>query len=414
MKLLPFFALLFAVAGCEGGRHFVGVDATGPDGHDAAGEEPDAGPVIDAMPRPDGGTGEIVANNQAADLVLGQPDFTTAADPGFTSASITPHSIAFSNGTLWISDVMRGRALAWAPLPTANSAAATRLVGRYTFTDSATQTAITSSNLGTYPCVAAVDGKLLVADPGRNRILLWSPGPTTNGASPSLLLGQTSPTAGSGGNASTQLRGPCGMWSDGTKLVVADTFNHRVLIWTTFPTTYGEAADLVLGHTDFGVSTAPASPSDSRLKHPSDVWSDGTRLVVADGSHHRVLIWTTFPTQNGQAADLVLGQESFTTATTGLSQTTMSGPTRVTGNADALFVADSSNDRVLVFAPIPTTTGAAATYVLGQPDFTSGANNPSPTATSLDTPMEVEIVGDYLWVGDQAHGRALRFGLYGQ
>ena len=42
------------------------------------------------------------------------------------------------------------------------------------------------------------------------------------------------------------------------------------------------------------------------------VTSDGQRLYVTDLGHNRVLIWNSIPTQNGQAADVVVGQPNMT------------------------------------------------------------------------------------------------------
>ncbi|MEO7523220.1 MAG: hypothetical protein ABIT58_03960 [Ferruginibacter sp.] len=53
------------------------------------------------------------------------------------------------------------------------------------------------------------------------------------------MLGQllsTDTERNSGGEASAAtLLYPSGVWSDGIKLIVADAWNHRVLIWNSFP-----------------------------------------------------------------------------------------------------------------------------------------------------------------------------------
>ncbi len=89
-----------------------------------------------------------------------------------------------------------------------------------------------------------------------------------------------------------------------------------MLIWNTIPTANNQAADLVLGEPNF--TTAPAATvSDlpataSNLFSPVAVTSDGKRLFVTDLGHNRVLIWNSIPTQNGQAADVVVGQPDMT------------------------------------------------------------------------------------------------------
>ena len=44
------------------------------------------------------------------------------------------------------------------------------------------------------------------------------------------------------------------------------------------------------------------------LSFPRFAFSDGKRLFVADGGNDRVMIFNNFPTANGAAADIILGQ----------------------------------------------------------------------------------------------------------
>jgi hypothetical protein len=78
---------------------------------------------------------------------------------------------------------------------------------------------------------------------------------------------------------------------------------------------------------------------------------------------------------------------------------------------DAIFVADELNDRVLVWTPIPSASGAAAAHVLGQSSFTAPGGTPSANQESLDNPLDLVIVGTKLYVADSLHQRVLRFGL---
>ena len=134
-----------------------------------------------------------------------------------------------------------------------------------------------------------------------------------NGAPADLVLGQAAfngATANRGGAVGADtLNNPFGVWTDGTRVAVADRNNSRVLIWNTFPTENGQPADLVLGQPDM-LSLAPSGGAGG-LRLPSDLDARGEQLFVADADNHRVLIWNVFPTQNGQAADGVLGQSDF-------------------------------------------------------------------------------------------------------
>ncbi len=99
-----------------------------------------------------------------------------------------------------------------------------------------------------------------------------------------------------------------------------DSNNNRIMIWTKFPTSNFQPANIVLGQPDFVSNTrnndgtgAPSSPSARNLFFPYvRVFSNGKQLFVADFSNNRVLVWNTFPTTNFAPADVVLGQPTFT------------------------------------------------------------------------------------------------------
>ena len=82
-----------------------------------------------------------------------------------------------------------------------------------------------------------------------------------------------------GARAAGSLLGPRGASADATHLVVADTGNHRVLV---FDRANGGEATLVLGQSTF----ADASPNRggaanaATLDAPEGVYTDGTRLIV--------------------------------------------------------------------------------------------------------------------------------------
>ena len=99
-----------------------------------------------------------------------------------------------------------------------------------------------------------------------------------------------------------------GITSDGKHLLLADTRNNRIPIWNSLPTS-NRPPDLVLGQPNF-YSNAPGTSRD-KLRWPVSVATDGQRVIVADTYNHRVLIRNQFPTRNGETADRVLGQDSF-------------------------------------------------------------------------------------------------------
>lgn len=211
------------------------------------------------------------------------------------------------------------------------------------------------------------------------------------------------------GTGPSDLKFPIAVWTDGTKVVVADSGNNRVLIWSTFPIANGQAANLVLGQPGFGTSSAPATPTATSMSLPWGVTSDGTRLIVTDYDNNRILIWNSFPTTNGQLADVVIGQPSFGSSSHGTLSTSLNQPAGAMIVSNSLFVADAGNSRVLVYSPIPKASGAAARFVLGQPDFLTSAHGVSQNA--LYDPRWPAAQGSQLYVPDPNNNRVMRFGL---
>ena len=130
-------------------------------------------------------------------------------------------------------------------------------------------------------------------------------------------------------------------------------------------------ASLVLGQPDF-ISTA-SCPTPTGMRNPTGVATDGNILVVADTDNNRVLIWLSLPKVNGQPADVVIGQPDFTHNGTSVAPDRHI-PARAEGvwlAGGKLYVADTQDNRILIYNKIPTTNNVAADVVVGQPNFTS-------------------------------------------
>lgn len=162
-----------------------------------------------------------------------------------------------------------------------------------------------------HPMGISNDGQhLIVADTCNNRVLIWNSLPTSNVA-PDVVLGQTGFYTNSPGTTQYNLRWPVDVATDGEKIVVADTYNNRVLIWNSFPTTNGQPADIVLGQIDFTSATYYADKSS--ICWPWAVWTNGEKLIVTSTREGSVLIWNSFPTVNNQNPDLVMINDDFGT-----------------------------------------------------------------------------------------------------
>jgi len=127
-----------------------------------------------------------------------------------------------------------------------------------------------------------------------------------------------------------------------------------------------------------------------------------TSLLLVTGIVSAATAWV-----NGQAADLVLGQSTFTTNATGtgLNQMNPFGVT-IDPATHKVFVPDSNNCRVLRFASAATlANGAAAEFQFGTTGnciTTSNATFKNPVGLFVDS-------GGRLWVADYIAHRVLRF-----
>ncbi|NQZ78310.1 MAG: hypothetical protein HRT61_19715 [Ekhidna sp.] len=182
------------------------------------------------------------------------------------------------------------------------------------------------------------------------------------------------------GSPNSPFLAPRGVWIKNRSLFVSDTGQNRVFIWDRLPLSEHEPPDVVLGQEEEKGTGRNANHrvSASTLQYPSGLWSDGEKLIVADAWNHRVLIWNEMPTENGQPADVVIGQKGFDSNEpnlTGLnapcSSQTLYWPYGVFSDGNQLWVADTGNRRVLYFKQIPTENFASADHVIGKPDFES-------------------------------------------
>ncbi len=356
----------------------------------------------------------------SANFEMGQPGFTqaTANNGGIAAKSLNnPRGVAFDGTRIFVGDYSNNRALIWSSVPAANQVSANIELGQPNMTSSTAnnQGSPTASTLNLPQGISGDGSKVYVADYSNNRVLIWTALPTSTNQSANIVLGQpslTTNTANNGGRNGKSLSSPAAVYSDGTHLLVADTGNNRVLIWNTIPVASQTTANIVLGQTSTTVGTAnQGGISGSTMSGPTSVYSDGTRVFVADFTNNRVLVWSSFPVSNGQTASFVLGQTSFTSATAnngGRTGQTLSGPRSVHGDGTNYYIADSANNRVLMWTSRPTTTAQTCTYVLGQPNTTvATANNGGIKGTTMSNPRGVYTDGTKLFVSDASNNRVL-------
>ncbi len=247
-----------------------------------------------------------------ANVVVGQSNFTNTAVATTNNRLRNPDGVAFSpdGNKLIVADAMNHRILIWNTVPTTNNQPADIVIGQTNFT---TRTPGTNRNKFDRPTDVQVtpSGKMIVTDRNNNRILIFNKIPTTNNASADVVIGQTNFTNDGAATAQNRLRQP---WNtsispDG-KLLIADDMNNRVLVYNSIPTSNGASADVVIGQSNFGNSGSGISAN--RLNGPGVTVSPSGVLAIADYLNHRALIFNEIPTTNNANADIVLGQRNFT------------------------------------------------------------------------------------------------------
>jgi uncharacterized protein (TIGR03437 family) len=301
------------------------------------------------------------------------------------------------------------------------------------------------------PTAVASDGRIVVvADTENNRVLIWNSIPTNPGAPADIVLGQEGfdriqqpPTV-----TANSFRGPQGVWIQNGRLYVADTQNHRVLVWRSIPTQNNQPADIVLGQADFTTAPEPdltklsTAARANNMLNPVSVTSDGRRLFVTDLGFNRVLIWNTIPDSNTAPADVVIGEPDMDSTVEGGNDVTkvcqptgkdaqdrdlyparcgatLSFPRYALSDGTRLFIADGGNDRVLIFNQVPTSNGAIADVVLGQSNMTENRitdyediftpNLQRSSADTIRTPTSLAWDGTNLYVADPFDRRVLVF-----
>ncbi|MBI2483155.1 NHL repeat-containing protein [Candidatus Uhrbacteria bacterium] len=363
-----------------------------------------------------------------ADAVLGQSNLNARECVGASASTFCPgNSIAFSSTTnrLFVADSEYNRVLVFDVAAITNGENAVAVLGQSTFTGTGSGTSASTMSLPYAAMMDDANARLFIADGGNHRILVFDiSGGVTTGMNASNVLGQADFSGSSAVTTQSGLRYPMGMaWhAAASRLFVADTSNHRVLIFDlSSGITNGMGAANVLGQMNF--TSGDYNFTQSTMRNPSDVAFDSaaSRLMVSDYANHRILFFDlSGGITNGMNAANVLGQPDFTTTTSGLTAATTNNPRGLhyDTNSNRLFATDYQNNRVLIYEVASVNDGENATGVLvqldsdGNPTFTT--NNSVYNAVSARTfnsigSIVADTTGHRLFVADT--GRILVFNL---
>lgn len=258
---------------------------------------------------------------------------------------------------------------------------------------------------------------LVVADSGNHRILLWHGLPSEDGQPADVVLCQpdffTEGPKANGRGSANGLHLPTGVAIHNGRLIVADPWHHRILVWNEVPTVSDTPPAYALGQPDLE-SVEPNQGTDVRADTfywPYSFGFAGEWFYVADTGNRRVLGWREFPSP-GQRPQVILGQPDEHSRGENrdgpVSARSFRWPHAIAGNSDVLYVSDAGNHRVLGWNGLPD-TDRDADLVLGQTNFTTSAEWPytAQGPVALRFPYSLALQGDTLAVADTANNRVL-------
>ena len=316
-------------------------------------------------------------NFKAADFVIGQHDFSNTTGGNAADELNYPFAMATDGSQFFISERDTGKIVVFNNLPTTNTPVANYVLGQTGFGVEGVN--CTDSGLSAPSQIIVTNNKLVAIDYGHHRLLMWNLPIIQHGQPADVVLGQGDYThcesnddnqdgVNDGVASARTLMAPIGVWSDGQRLFVSDSENHRILIWNTFPDTNFQPADMVLGQDAFDANaindTNQDGISDSVdgkvFNYSGGVHSNGEQLCIADIENHRVLLWNTIPTSNFTPADVVLGQQAMTLSTEndgngdGVDDGTPTDKSAFKASSclfidEQLIVADARNFRYLIY-----------------------------------------------------------------
>jgi hypothetical protein len=159
------------------------------------------------------------------------------------------------------------------------------------------------------------------------------------------------------------------------------------------------------------MTTSAPSCTASGLNAPQAAIIVNGVLYVADTGNNRVLIYNAVPTTPGASANTVVGQSSMTSCSAppvlALNGNVLNAPQDVWSDGTHLLVADTQDNRVLGWTTTPTSSNSFADVVCGQPNMAAfGTGN---GASNMAYPTSLAANGEQLFVVDALNNRVLIF-----
>jgi len=303
-----------------------------------------------------------------ADVVLGQRNFYSegpkSAGSSIASGLFLPTASGVWEGRLFVADAWHHRILVWNHVPTASGTPPDYAIGQSDLESvEANRGGSTSRNSLWCPYgIAFVGGRFHVTDTSNRRVLGWQGLPERNQL-PDSLLGQSDWNHGEEsrgeGVGARSFRWPHAVADVGDYVYLADAGNHRVLGWRG-GLRLDRDADVMIGQKNFQLSEefAYRPQGAARLRFPYAIASNGSRLAVGDTANNRVLLWETLPSGEiaSTEASAVIGQPNFDANGENhwiaITSVTPCWPYGICWHGDKLAIADSGNNRVMLWSTV--------------------------------------------------------------
>jgi uncharacterized protein (TIGR03437 family) len=246
------------------------------------------------------------------------------------------------------------------------------------------------------PSALALDlaGNLFIADSGTERVrqVLHDGTMTTLAGTGAAARG----AADGSSSAGVALNTPMGVAMDSTgNVLIADTYNHRVLLVTP-----AHAIRSVAGTGTGGVSPEGTPPLVAQLRGPRAVCADRTgNLYIVDTSNHRVLRLSSGGTLQTAAGNGSKGSGGNGGAARFAQLNTPSAC--ALDSAGNLFIADTANHAIRKVSPAGTISTVAGSFAPG-----ASGDETAATLASLSSPHSVVVddAGD-IFIGDTGNHR---------
>ncbi|GAB4156837.1 MAG: hypothetical protein Fur003_0350 [Candidatus Dojkabacteria bacterium] len=252
---------------------------------------------------------------------------------------------------------------------------------------------------------------LYVAQPTQNRVTVFDVQTITNNEPALYVIGQTLFSGITGATTQAGLNGPYGVALDvaGRRLFVSQTTAHRITVYDISTITNGEAAINVLGQLTF--TTGTSAVTQAGLNSPYSIAYDSSTgyLYAAQNTVNRVTVFDTNSITDGEPAINVIGQALFTTSTTSVSQSGLSAPKGVEVSSGKLYIPQSNGNRITVFDISTITDGEPAINVLGQVDYTSSSVNTTQSTFRNLTDIMIDSSTNRLYAADYSNRRVMIF-----